>query len=221
MIMEVGEIVKKCGRPLARSFSIDLSEGHAAFAKWLLAALLYAKPMPEDVAIEAYNIMESHGYVDAASIAAARSDQLIKILQKSGFTRYDFSTASELHSAFRDLRNRYGGKLSRLYDESRDSPDLERRIQELGKGLGPAELAIFLLGMRDVWPKANPKPGKKVLELMSRLGIEDLENYAHEHDIDPGKLAIALCRYAREKAVRHRLDADRQWRERYRPARAK
>ena len=223
MNMDADEIVEKCGKPYTGMFSIDLGEGNPAYAKWLLAAILYAKPMPEGAVIEAFNSLESQGMTRssensvAASIAKASWQQVVKILQKSGFTRYDFSTASEVLDAFKDLVEVYDGKLSRLYDDATDGRDLERRLQELGKGLGPAGLFIFLSGMRAVWPKADPKPTPRVKELAARLGIDDIKRYAEEHHIDLIRLETALCRYAREQIVRKRAEIDRQWRERYRP----
>ena len=215
--MDVNDIVKKYGKPFPDTFSIDLRSGDRAFARWLLASILYAKPMPEDVVSEAFNTMESKGMVDAASIATTGWNQIVGILQKSGFTRYDFTTASEVRDAFKDLVELYDGKLSKLYEDATDSADLERRVRELGKGLSPVELFIFLLGMREVWPKADPKLTPKVRELASELGIDDLKQYAAEHGIGLTRLETALCRYVREQIVQKRAEIDRQWRERYRP----
>ena len=78
-------------------------------------------------------------------------------------------------------------------------------------------VSVFLRDMRAVWPKADPEPAPKVKELMSTLGIDDLKEYAMEHDIDLVRLETALCRYTREQIVSQRANTDRKYRERYRP----
>jgi hypothetical protein len=142
----------------------------------------------------------------------------VRVLDKSGYTRYDFSLATEAIDAFKDLIKRYNGSLSQLYDASSDSGDLERRVKGLGKGLSPVTVDVFLRDMRAVWPKADPKPAPKVKELMATLGIEDLKAYATEHNYGPVRLETALCRYTREQIVERRSVTDRKWRNRYKPA---
>ncbi len=217
MSIDVGDLAKKFGKPFSTVLSIDLSEGDPAYAKWLLASILYSRPMPEEAPIGAYETLEHRGQTSPVAIVDTGWDQLVKVLEKNGYTRYDFSIASEIIDAFKDLLKRYDGKLSRLYDSSEDSKDLERRVKGLGRGLGPVAVSVFLRDMRAVWPKADPEPAPKVKELMSTLGIDDLKEYAREHDIDLVRLETALCRYTREQIVSQRASTDRKYRERYRP----
>jgi hypothetical protein len=217
MSIDVGNLAKKYGKPLSETFSIDLSKGDPAYAKWLLASILYSKPLPEEAALGAYETLEHRGQTDPVAIEEAGRDQIVRVLEKNGYTRYGATLASEIVDAFKDLLKRYDGKLSRLYDLSTDSKDLERRVKGLGKGLDPVAVSVFLRDMRAVWPKADPEPAPRVRELMNTLDIDDLKDYAREHDIDLIRLDTALCRYARDQIISQRAGADRKYRERYRP----
>ncbi len=217
MDIDVEKLAEKYGKPFSAVLSIDLSKGDPSYAKWLIASVLYSKPMPEETAIGAYETLEHRDQASPTTIVDAGWDSLVKVLEKNGYTRYDYSIASEIIDAFKDLLKRYDGKLSRLYDMSEDSKDLERRIKGLGRGLNPVAVSVFLRDMRAIWPKANPEPAPRVRELMSTLDIDDLEEYASEHDIDLIRLETALCRYTREQIVSQRANTDRKYRERYRP----
>lgn len=217
MSVDVGNLVKKFGKPFSEMLSIDLSKGDPAYAKWLLASILYARPFPEEAALGAYETLEHRGQVSPAAIEEAGREQIARVLEKNGFTRYGSTVAGEIVDAFGDLLKRYDGKLSRLYDMSEDSKDLERRVKGLGKGLDPVAVFVFLRDMRAVWPKANPEPAPRVRELMSTLDIDDLEEYAKEQGFDLVRLETALCRYTREQTVSQRAGADKKYRERYRP----
>ncbi len=177
--------------------SIDLSRGDPANVKWFLAAFLYAKPIREESATKTYRLFEENGLTSADAIVRAGWDRLVAILDKGGYTRYDFSTADRLLEVFGNLQKDYGGSLSRLYRDSRDEEDLERRLKALGKGIGQVTISVFLRDMRRVWPKARPRPTTKIKEEMSSLGIQDLDEYAEKHGLDVVRLETALHRRVR------------------------
>ncbi len=201
--MDIVELVKSMGEPYSRMLGIDLRRGDAEYVKWLLASILYAKPIREESATRTFREFEAARLVDAASIVEAGWDRLVKVLDKGGYTRYDFSTATKLLEVFGGLLNEYGGSLQRLYEASTDSEDLERRLIGLGKGVGPITVSIFLRDMRSVWPKARPKPTPRVRRAMKALRIEDLEDYARRHGLDIVRLETALHRYSRTLARQH------------------
>ena len=99
-------------------------------------------------------------------------------------SRYDYSTADRLLEIFGNLQKDYGGSLSRLYRESGDEKDLERRLEGLGKGIGPVTISVFLRDMRHVWPRADPETTSKIKTVMSSLGIGDLKQCAKEQSVD-------------------------------------
>ncbi len=200
-------LAEECGEPYSRMLGIDLSRGDTAYVKWLLASILYAKPIREESATRTYKAFEAAGIMDARSVVDAGWDRLVELLDKGGYARYDYSTADRLLDIFGRLRSEYGGSLERLYDASKDGEDLERRLIALGKGIGPVTVSIFLRDMQDVWPKARPKPTGAVKDAAARLGISDIRAYAKAHGLDPAELATALHRYSRRLKRRSAVHA--------------
>lgn len=217
MSIDVIKLTERYGKPFPAVLSIDLNEGDPAYAKWLLASILYSRPFPEEAPIGAFDTLERRGQTSPEAIVGVGRDQLARVLEKNEYTRYASSIASEVVEAFKDLLQRYDGKLSRLYDASVDSKDLERRVRSLGKGLDPVAVSVFLRDMRPCWPKADPEPAPKVRELMATLKIDDLKEYARGHGIDLVRLETALCRYARDQVLAQRAKDERRWKERYKP----
>ncbi len=200
--MDVRELVREYGEPYSRMLGIDLRKGDPAYVKWLLASILYARPIREESATKTYKAFESRGLTDARSIVDAGRDRLVAVLDEGGYTRYDFSTADRLLDIFGRLLKEYGGSLRRLYEESRDNEDLERRITGLGKGIGPVTVSIFLRDMQQVWPKARPGPTPRILRAARAFGIGDVRAYAEEHGIGPAELETALHRFSRATGKR-------------------
>lgn len=195
---EIEQIVEELGQPYSAMLGIRLHDGDTEWLKWFLAAFLYAKPIREESATKTYQVFISNGLTTAAAIADASRDKLIRLLGEGGYTRYDESTATRLHAIFGHLQEEYEGKLIRLYAAAKDSRDLERRIAELGKGIGPVTVEIFLRDMRMVWPKADPEPTPRVREVAKALGIGDLKEYTRKNRFDPVRLETAMHRYSRQ-----------------------
>jgi hypothetical protein len=65
----------------------------------------------------------------------------------------------------------YSGKLSFIHDKASDSHDLEKRLKDLGKGIGNVTVSIFLRDLRGVWAKADSKPTHVEILGAEELGI--------------------------------------------------
>ncbi|OPY26016.1 MAG: hypothetical protein A4E28_02730 [Methanocella sp. PtaU1.Bin125] len=204
---EIRKLIEELGEPYSEMLGIDLLEGDPAYFKWFLAAFLYAKPIREESATKTYRVFEAHGLTGPVAIEKAGWNRLVNLLGEGGYRRYDESTADRLLAISEHLLKEYDGKLSRLYEASADSRDLERRIRELGKGIGPVTVEIFLRDMRNVWPKADPPLVPDVKQAASDLGISDVKAYAREHGIDLVRLETALHRYARNVRRSHLVEA--------------
>jgi len=70
-----------------------------------------------------------------------------------------------------NLKTKYDGSLTLLHDKAADSLDLEKRLKELGKGIGDVTVSIFLRELRDIWTKADPKPTPLVILAAKNLRI--------------------------------------------------
>jgi endonuclease III-like uncharacterized protein len=87
------------------------------------------------------------------------------------------------------LQERYGS-LENLYEQARDSQDLEKRLLEF-KGIGPTTVNIFLRELKGIWKKANPVLSPIAREVASRLGLE-------EQELEPPSMESSLVRIGLE-----------------------
>jgi endonuclease III len=196
--LRLKRFVAKYGQPYSRMLGIDLnSRKNSEVVKWFLAAILYSKPIRESSATRTFQCFERYGVTTASRIVDAGWDRLVSILDEGGYTRYDFSTADKLLEVFRNLQERYGGNLNRLYEESRNAEEVEANLKRLGRGIGDITVSIFLRDMRRIWREVDPSPTPLVIMAMKSLGIKDLKQYARKKRIDLVRLETALLRYSK------------------------
>jgi endonuclease III len=194
--MDITRFVKENGRPYSDYLSIGL-RGDPDYFRWFLASLLYSKPIREKTATKTFLLFELYGMADPRAILSAGWDRIVEVLDEGGYTRYDFSTADRLLAISKKLVDNYGGSLEQLHNKASDPMDLEKRLRELGKGIGPTTVSVFLRDMRKVWSKADPKPTEKVKRAMSQLGISDLKELSEKEGLNLVELDTALHRYCK------------------------
>jgi endonuclease III len=155
---------------------LDLTKPEDRF-KWFLASVLFAKRISAGTAKETYLYFEQEELTSPEAILQAGWDRLVEVLDSGGYTRYDFSTATNLLGIAKTLKEKYGS-LERLHAESSSPKDLESRLQEF-KGVGPVGVNIFLRELRGTWEKAKPKPSSMAVVTAQRIGLdpEDVERY--------------------------------------------
>jgi endonuclease III len=110
--------------------------------KWLVACLLFGKPIQQGVARRAYGELEREGLLTPRAILKAGWGKLVEVLDRGHYVRYDFSTATKLLEVCQALLERYGS-VRALLRRSRSRADLSRRLQQF-KGIGPTTARIFL-----------------------------------------------------------------------------
>jgi endonuclease III len=158
----------------SQELGLDPSKPRDRF-KWFLASLLFAKRISADTAKKTYHRFEEQGLVTPEKILAAGWDRLVQVLDSGGYTRYDFSAATNLLNIMRELKGKYGD-LEELNRQSNSPKDLEKRLREF-KGVGPVTVNIFLRELRTVWDNAKPEPSKIAIEAAKRIGLKDIEPY--------------------------------------------
>jgi endonuclease III len=173
-------LVENFGKKYSEILGIDLSDGKdEEIFKWFLASILFGAPITEMAVIKTYKCFEKYDVLTPERILQTGWDGLVKILDEGSYTRYDFKTADKLLEVMQNLMKRYDGSLTLLYNEASDVHDLEKRLKDLGKGIGDVTVSIFLRELRDVWEKANPNPTSLVVLAAKKLRIvrkEAIEN---------------------------------------------
>jgi len=169
---DLAAIVEKFGQRYSELLGINLERGNdEEVFKWFLAAVLFGAPITETSVVKTYKCFEKRGVLTPEKILKTGWQGLVEILDEGRYTRYDYKTADKLLDVMGNLKTRYGGSLKLLHEEATDPLDLERRLKELGKGIGDVTVSIFLRELRSVWTKADPKPTPLVISAAKNLGI--------------------------------------------------
>ena len=115
-----------------------------ALFKWFVASFLMGKRIQGPIAARAYQVLvEEHGCDSAQRLAQLSHRQLVSILGKAHYVRYDETTATRLSALAKKLVDEYDGKFGALCSTSKDRHTFERRLLEFD-GVGPKTVEIFM-----------------------------------------------------------------------------
>jgi hypothetical protein len=170
--IDLKALVEDFGQRYSKILGIDLSSGKdEEIFKWFLASILFGAPISENSAIKTLKCFQKYDVLTRRRILETGWEGLVRILDEGGYTRYDFKTADKLLLVMQNLTEKYKGSLIRLHGEASDADDLEKRLIDLGKGIGDVTVSIFLRELRDVWEKADPNPTALVVFAAKNLGM--------------------------------------------------
>jgi len=174
---DLATMIKKFGQRYSELLGINLERGDdTELFKWFLAAVLFGAPITETSVLKTYKCFEKHAVLTPEKILKTGWQGLVEILDEGSYTRYDYKTADKLLEVVGNLKTKYDSSLKLLHEKAADSLDLEKRLKELGKGIGDVTVSIFLRELRDIWTKADPKPTPLVILAAKNLGIIRSEN---------------------------------------------
>lgn len=166
------KLVKNLGGTYASALGINLAsvESEEVF-KWFLASVLFGARIGEGIATQTYKEFEKAGVRSPEAILKTGWQGLVDILDRGGYVRYDFKTATKLLEVTQALKEKYEGDLNRLHFFAEDERDLEKKLQGLGRGIGPVTVNIFLREVRDLWEKAEPPLAESALLASRNVGL--------------------------------------------------
>jgi endonuclease III len=131
----------------AADLGIDLrAMNEEEYFKWLLACLLFGKPIQQEVAVHAYREFVAAGLLSPEAIVNAGWNELVDILDRGHYVRFDYSTADKLIEVSLILIDQYEGKVTKLIESATDEKDLAARLDKL-PGVGPTTVRIFMQGI--------------------------------------------------------------------------
>jgi len=146
-------------------------------------------------------------------VATARAftwDDLVALLDRGGYARYDYKTATRLHALCDVLGERYDRRVGAIPDGAHTPAELEKALDDL-PGWGPVTVGVFLRELRGVWPLASPALDPRAAACACHLGLVDerardplgrLRSLSSAAGVDLRDLEGALVR----TALAHRAD---------------
>ncbi|BDB20176.1 hypothetical protein cym2001_35410 [Pseudomonas sp. CYM-20-01] len=135
----------------ATELGIDLKPGddHALF-KWFIASFLMGKRIQAPIAAQAYKvIVEEAGRDTARKLQHCTSRELVAMLGRAHYVRYDETTAQRLLDLSARLNAEYAGKITHMRSVSESREAFEKRLGEFD-GVGPKTIEIFMRDAAEV-----------------------------------------------------------------------
>jgi hypothetical protein len=148
-------LVAAVGGRYSREAGIDVDGGADEVERWFFASTLFGARITASTAARTFRVLDEAGLVRVAEARRFSWDGLVELLDKGGYTRYDFRTATRLHALADALNDRYGGEVAKIGRRHPTYAELRAALDAL-PGWGPVTVAVFLRELRGVWPGAEP-----------------------------------------------------------------
>ena len=165
-------VLDNYGRTFAGELGIPLERATPSpLFRWLCASILFSARIGTSIAANAARALAEAGWTTAQKMADSTWAERTRVLNRSGYARYDESTSRMLGEDAELLVSQYGGDLGRLREAARQDPEEERtRLKEF-KGMGDVGVDIFLREVQQVWKEVYPFVDKKSLKCARKLHI--------------------------------------------------
>lgn len=119
-------------------------ENDGSLFKWFIASFLMGKRIQAPIAAQAYKvIVEEQGRDTPRKLQHCTSRELVAMLGRAHYVRYDETTAQRLLDLSAKLNAEYAGKISQMRSASADRQAFEKRLGEFD-GVGPKTIEIFM-----------------------------------------------------------------------------
>jgi 3-methyladenine DNA glycosylase/8-oxoguanine DNA glycosylase len=132
----------------AADLGIDTTTDQGLF-DWLLASLLFGRPVPQQAAATAFQKFREDGWDSPDHFTADDNHPLWHELWAGHYHRMSSVMSEELRDVMRALIAEYDGSVARLVRTAGTREELSQRLQRF-KGVGPKTTEIFLREVPDV-----------------------------------------------------------------------
>lgn len=135
-----------------------------------LATLLGAR-IRAPTAVEASRALSRAGWRTARSMAASGWEDRVRVLNRSGYARYDESTARMLGESAELLLDRWNGDLRRLRSHADGDVTTLRSGLTEAKGVGEISADIFCREVQGAWPEVAPFLDGRTMQVAEEVGL--------------------------------------------------
>src|SRR5262245_23875700 len=132
--------------------------------------MLFSIRISANLAVRGAKALTQRGWTTPEKMLAASWEERTRILNQSGYVRYDES-ATKLAAASEILINEFGGDLRQLRERARRDPVKEHELIQILKGIGPVGADIFCREVQAAWGELYPFADRLALESAKRLRI--------------------------------------------------
>lgn len=193
----VKALLRRHGTTFADELGIDVARNTPSpLFRLLCMALLLSARIGGNIAMDAARALAKEGLTTPQKMADASWERRTRILNRSGYARYDESTSRMLGDTSNMILDRYGGDLRALREAAERDPSRERKLLKEFKGIGDAGADIFLREIQGTWTEVGPFADRRALSAASKLGLGDDSQAVARHvgASDLPKLVAALVR---------------------------
>lgn len=127
----------------ASDFDLDVMSGDDDLFRWFLLTFLLGKPIQSSVAVKTWRLFIDQKLDVPWSILQQSDRQLVRLLHRGGYTRYQHVMTRALKTCMQQLVDWYDGSLTLMIEQSIDEDELSKRLQKL-YGVGPKTAEIFM-----------------------------------------------------------------------------
>jgi len=167
-----GAVIRNWGRLYSAEVGIEpLTDAPAPLYRWLVAATLFSARIGQQLAVRAALALDRAGWRTPEAMTAASWEERVHVLNRSGYARYDESTARMLGQGAELLCGAYAGDLRNLREAADRSPARERALLKEFKGIGNVGADIFFREVQLLWDETYPFADSKALKAAKRLGL--------------------------------------------------
>lgn len=189
-------LLDQYGKTYASEAGVTVRDTPAALFRLLCLATLLSARIRADIAVGAARALAEAGWTTVDKLRESSWEQRVRVLNRSGYARYDERTARMLGESADLLHERYGGDLRRLREAAEHEPAAERRLLKEFKGIGEVGVDVFFREAQAVWDELYPFVDARAADSADRLGLprdpEELAALTSRPDF--GRLVAALVR---------------------------
>lgn len=189
----VAALMDRHGRTFAEEVGIGrVKDTPSSLFRLLVMSILFSARIGHRIAVDAAAALTDAGWTTPDRMADAGWERRTKVLNESGYARYDESTSRMLGDTCDLLLDRYTGDLRRLRDAAERDPDEERRLLKEFKGLGDTGVDIFFREVQTAWDEVHPFADRRALRTADDLGLaSDARDLARLADGDGDRESFA------------------------------
>ncbi len=167
----VDAVLERYPRTFAQELGLRSLETPSPLFRLLVMATLMSARISAAIALAAARALGQEGWNTAGRMADAGWEARTRVLNRSGYARYDERTSSMLGDSAALVLDRYGGDLRRLRDAAERDPGTERRLLKACKGMGDVGVDISFREVQRSWTELAPFADAKALGAARRLGL--------------------------------------------------